>query len=153
VIAVLIAALAGAGAAEARVLPGTGMKGVTIGMTLKQVRDRLGAPDKMAFPRSEIMGRYRVYRYGLTRISMELASPGRVFSLDTTSPRERTASGVGVGSTEAQVLRGVSGAKCLVEFGYRHCYAGRWEPGRIVTDFPISQTGRVKRITVGRVID
>jgi len=151
----LAGALAAAAAtpAAARLVPGRGMKGVTIGMTVAQVRDRLGLPDKKAFPTSEIMGRFRVYRYGLTRISMDRGARGKVFQLDTTSPRERTSSGVGVGSTEAQVVRGVAGARCLLEFGYRHCYAGRWEPGRIVTDFAISSAGTVKRVTVGRVID
>ena len=70
----------------------------------------------------------------------------------TTGTKERTARGIGVGSTRAQVLLLVPGARSESQAGYVHCVVGSFEPGRRVTDFRLSN-GRVTRVTVGFVID
>ena len=151
---VLSGALALPAPASATVVVQRGMKGVRIGMTVSQVRDRAGKPDRVSFTRHPIIGRTRVWSYGLTRITFDGPSTAaRVITTTTTSRHERLANGVGVGSTRAAVARMVPAVKCRVEFGYDHCYVGVYEAGRIVTDFAISGQGRVKRITVGRIID
>ena len=127
------------------------MKGIRLGMTVREVRDRLGAPDRISFRSDELQGRVRVYAYGLTRASF---SPGgRVNSISTTSRHERTSRGIGVGSARSQVARKVPGVRCRLEFATDHCYVGSFDPGRRVTDFLIDANGRVRRVTIGFVID
>jgi hypothetical protein len=129
------------------------MKGIRLGMTVREVRDRLGAPDRISFRKDEIQGRVRVYAYGLTRASFSPGDKGRVNAISTTSRHERTSRGIGVGSARAQVADKVAGVRCRVEFGTNHCYLGSFSPGRRVTDFLIGADGRVRRVTIGFVID
>ena len=70
----------------------------------------------------------------------------------TTSPLEQTASGVGVGSTKAQVKAGVPNVTCKNESGFKHCFVGEFLPGRTVTDFRL-RNGRVSAVSIGFVID
>ena len=148
----VLLALAVSATADARIVPQQGIKGVTLDMTDRQVRAKLGRPDGIAFKRHEIIGRSKTYRYGLTKILIGPGS-GKVLSITTTSRAERTSSGVGVGSTERAVDTRVRNSTCKTEFGLRHCYVGSFRPGRRVTDFFISRTGRVTSVTVGIVID
>jgi len=142
-------------AAQAHIVPQRGIKGIRLGMTVSQVRARLGPPDRIVFRRDPIQGRVRVYAYGLTHASFSPgdASAARVNGITTTSRRERTTRGVGVGSRRAQVANRVPGIRCRVEFGVDHCFIGSFLPGHRVTDFRIGPTGRVRSVTVGFVID
>lgn len=146
-------ALAFAATAQATIVPQKGMKGIRLSMTTDQVRKVLGKPDAVAFPKSEIQGRYKRYRYGLTTVDLFSGRNGKVFNITTRSPKERTAKGVGVGSTEAEIAAKVPHVRCKVEFGYHHCQIGQSLAGRRVTDFAISRRGRVTHVTIGIVID
>ena len=73
-------------------------------------------------------------------------------SITTTGLGDRTAAGVGVRSSERQVRRLVPGVRCETLGGVRSCHTGEFEPGRRITDFQM-RGGRVRRITVGIVID
>jgi hypothetical protein len=46
----------------------------------------------------------------------------------------------------------VPGVKCRTELGFGHCFLGRFEPGKRVTDFHL-RSGKVTRVVVGFVID
>ena len=46
----------------------------------------------------------------------------------------------------------MAGVRCRTESGFRHCFVGRFLPGRRVTDFRI-KAGRVTSVDVGFVID
>jgi hypothetical protein len=150
----VVLALSLPSAAGAAIVPQEGIKGLKLGMTVADVRGVLGKPDRFRVVRSEVAGRLREWRYGLTRVTFDgTAADAKVLSLDTRSRTERTAEGVGVGSRKATVKRKVSDVRCLVEFSYDHCFVGAWRPGEIVTDFAIDRRGRVARVTVGRVVD
>ena len=118
-------------------------------MTQAQVKAKVGLPGKVERGSNEI-GPYTTYRYRTYRVTF--FAGGNVTQLDTLSTRERTTTGVGVGSTRAEVAARVAGVRCLEEFGYNHCYVGTWKPGRVITDFAI-KNGRVSRISIGYVID
>jgi hypothetical protein len=141
-------------AAGAVIVPQEGLKGLTLGMTVDDVRGVLGKPDRFRTVRSENAGPLREWRYGLTRVTFDGTAPdAKVLSLDTRSRAERTAAGVGVGSRKATIKRKVPKVRCLVEFSYDHCFIGAFRAGEIVTDFAIGRTGKVTRVTVGRVLD
>lgn len=151
----LLALLVLASAAEARIVPQQGIAGVKLQMTRAAVIAAKGRPDAEKIVRSEIVGRERTMRYGRTKVSFggTTASAG-VIGIRTVDPGERTASGVGVGSSAAEVEAVVAGAECRTEFGLSHCYKGSFQPGMRVTDFLLDRPGgKVEAITVGFVID
>ena len=144
-----LAVLASATVASAAIVPQRGIAGVRLEMTKAQVRAVLGAPRRAVHGSNEF-GSFTVYRYRGLRITFQ--GNRRVTDVFTTRPGERTARGVGVGSTEAQVRARVAGVRCRTESGFRHCFAGRFLPGRRVTDFRIKR-GRVTSVDVGFVVD
>jgi hypothetical protein len=153
VFVVLAIALLFAPPAGARVVPQRSIKGIELQMTVDEVREVAGSPDRVAFVQNPIIGRTRVWRYGKTRVGFDGdGDDAKVINLDTTSRGERLANGIGVGSTRRRVRRRVKNVRCRVEFGVDHCYLGRFVAGRRVTDFRLTD-GRVSRIVVGIVID
>jgi hypothetical protein len=147
--ATALIALALPAAASARIVPQRGIAGANLDMTQAQVRAKLGKPDKVRHPSSPIFGQYTTWFYGRTSVDMFRNQDGKVFNLSTTSKSEKTTSGVGIGSTAAAVKKGVKGAHCDA----KHCWVGRFEGGRKVTDFALGTTGRVTRVTIGYVLD
>jgi hypothetical protein len=135
-------------AASARIVPQRGIAGANLDMSQPEIRAKLGKPDRVRHPTSPIFGEYTTWHYGRTTVDMFRNGDGRVFNVTTTSRTQRTASGVGVGSSTSQVKRGVKRVRC----NSRHCWVGRFEPGGKVTDFMLTG-GRVTRVTIGYVID
>ncbi|HXD59946.1 MAG TPA: hypothetical protein VN606_18615, partial [Thermoleophilaceae bacterium] len=76
-----------------------------------------------------------------------------VTGISTRSRRERTARGVGVGSTENDVVSKVTHSRCDTIANVRTCHVGKFEPGRRVTVFLMSRRGHVSSVTVGFVVD
>src|SRR5689334_23493399 len=103
-------------------------------MTQPQVRAKLGKPDKVGHPNSPIFGQYTTWFYGSTSVDMFRNQDGKVFNVSTTSKTEKTSTGVGVGSTAAAVKKGVNRSRCNTQ----HCWVGRFQGGRKVTDFALS---------------
>jgi hypothetical protein len=148
------AALAVAAPASATIVPQRSIHGIRLGMTVSQVRASQGAPDAVIFSRHPIIGRTRIYKYGLTYATFDCTcANAKVVTLRTTSRRERTSSGVGVGTSRATVAAKVPNVRCRVEFGLDHCYVGRFLAGRRITDFRIGRSGRVASVIVGLVLD
>jgi hypothetical protein len=146
-----VAAVAIASPAHAALVPQRSLAGVKLGMTEAAVRAAKGAPDEINQPQHPIAGEVTEYRYGLTYVTIFPQSG--VMNVTTTSKRERTSTGVGVGSTVRQVKRGIPRIRCVREFGIHHCYLGSYRAGRTVTNLVIGKRGTVRRITLGRVID
>jgi hypothetical protein len=141
--------------AAARIVPQKGIMGIKLNMTGTRVIHKKGKPDSERVVQNEILGRQRLLRYDKTRVGLN--GPKRsdkVIAVTTKDPKQRTRSGVGVGSTEAEVKNGVQGIRCRTEAGSRHCFKGKFRPGERVTDFSISLPAHlVTRVTVAFVID
>jgi hypothetical protein len=140
-----LAALVVAPPAGAVIVVQQGIAGIRIGMTQAKVRAKLGKPRSFKHGTNEF-GKYTELRYRGLRITFQ--GDRTVTSIWTSSPRERTARGIGVGSTRAAVRARVEGVRC----GRGHCFVGRFLPGRRVTDFFL-RNGRVSAVVVGFVID
>jgi hypothetical protein len=145
--------LASASIAQAVIQVQRGISGVTLKMTPVQVRAALGAPAKVKHGTNPF-GPFTQYRYrgGLTVTFQGNAS---VTAVAVSGRTDRTASGVGVGSTEKAVKHGVHGVRCDSgnhPGGVTSCHVGSFKPGHRVTDF-LLRSGRVTRVTVAFVID
>jgi len=121
--------------AQATIRPQYGMSRVVLGMTKAQVRARLGAPIGS--------GAGRFY-YARVWVGFRL---GRVVEVTTTRSTERTASGLGVGSSESSVRRAYPSVVCAPSGGFRRCRLGSGKPGTRATDFLLGH-GLVLQVTV-----
>ena len=145
----LVVVLAWATAASAVIVPQRGIAGVRLEMSKAQVRAVLGAPRAVVHGSNDF-GSYTIYRYRGLRVTFQ--GNRTVTGVFTTRASERTAAGVGVGSTEGQVRAKVAGVHCRTESGFRHCFVGRFLAGKSVTDFRIKR-GHVTSVTVAFVLD
>jgi hypothetical protein len=150
-LAAAAAVLALAGSAGGVIVPQKGMAGVRLGWTKDQVRSALGDPLRIVRGTNDF-GPYTIFRYPY-RVQVVFQGDVSATSVTTTGRHERTVSGAGVGSSESQLRALVPAVRCRTEGGvFRHCFYGRFEAGRRVTDFQI-RDGLVRRVVVGFVID
>jgi hypothetical protein len=129
------------------IVPQHEIAGVHLLMSAAGVRHVLGPKAAKTIP-DEIQGHVRVMDYGKTVVYLSATADGTVFNVSTTDRRQKTAAGIGVGSSRASVARKVTGARC----DRYACVVGRELAGRRVTSFVLSR-GRVQRIVLGFVID
>jgi hypothetical protein len=142
-------ALAGSASASALVIPQKSIGGARIGMSETRVKAKLGAPLRVRSGSNDF-GYWRTLVYKNVSVSFQTRS--KATSVRTTSKSERTAHGVGVGSTLAEVRAGLSGETCKREFGIHHCWLGNWDAGRVITEFRLEKN-RVSVVTISLVID
>lgn len=137
------------------VVPQTSIRAIQLGMGPERVLELMGRkPDTTKTQAHPIVERTKTVSWGGLRVVYDGVKPGaRVISISTTSRRDRTVRGVGVGSAEETVRQRVSGVSCRTEYGYRRCSIGKPLAGNAVTDFAISRKGRVMRISLSRVLD
>ncbi len=149
VLAALAGALAIPASANAVIVPQHGIAGVKLGQTKVKVRAVAGKPVRVVSGTNEL-GPFTEFRYrGFT---VSFFAGDRVTAVSTRSRAQRTAGGVGVGSTEAALKAAIPTVKCTTSSGFRSCTLGAFEAGKIVTDFTI-RNGKVSRVLVGFVID
>ena len=111
------------------------MSGVSLGMTKAQVQAKLGRPIGTGGGR---------YFYARVWVGFRL---GRVVEVTTTRSTERTGSGVGVDSSEAQVRRAFPSVTCGPSGGFRRCRLGSGSPGTRATDFLLGR-GKVLQVSI-----
>jgi hypothetical protein len=145
-----LAALALPATAPALVQVDKGIAGARLGNTVAQVHAALGRPRRVANGSNDF-GNFRQETYA-GGIVVFYQGARTVTSVVTTGLGDRTAKGVGVGSTEADVRAKVPGVRCETTAGSRSCHTHTFRAGRRVTDFFI-RSGKVARVTVGIVVD
>src|SRR3954453_17209446 len=99
-LAAVIVALALALPAGSTIVPQLSIGGVKLGMTQAKVKSILGAP-KSVKRGSNDFGPYAIFNYAGYQVNFQGVT--NVTQIETTTPKERTVSGLGVGSTRAQV--------------------------------------------------
>jgi hypothetical protein len=145
-----LALLLTAPAAGARIVEGRGIAGVRLQMSQSNVRHLLGTPDQIKHLTSDF-GPSTEYVYYARRLRVTFFSGTQVTAVATTSRSERTASGVGVGSTKAQLVAGVPHVHCN---SGGPCQVGQSLPGRRVTAFFLNHARtKVASVLIGFVID
>jgi hypothetical protein len=124
-----------AGTAAATIIPQQGIAGAELRMSRPEVRDVLGDPNRVRHGMNDF-GPFTRFQY--RRLAVTFQGNEEATAITTRRWREKTPKGIGRGSTEAELKDAYSRAKCRTEFRhFRHCWLGRFEPGRRVTDFRI----------------
>jgi hypothetical protein len=136
------------------IVPQQSIADVHLLMSAPGVRRVLGAPKSTKTLKDESgpPTPIRLMDYGKTKVYLSATADGTVFSIMTTDRRQKTATGVGVGSTERALKRGVKSLHCTAPGANRACTVGRELAGKRVTRFVLSG-GRVRQIMLGFVID
>lgn len=140
VVALAGALLVVAASAQAAIVPNVSIGGARIGMTEKQVRAALGAPQSTR-------GNAASKELGYRTVTAVLVK-GKVLGLTTKAPSEKVGS-IGVGSAEAKLRQQVKGLKCVVNVGTRVCnlLPAGFKVGQGFTAFFID-AGKVSRISI-----
>jgi hypothetical protein len=152
----VVAGLAWTGTASALIVPQHSIAGVELTMTRPEVRAKRGEPDRVRHGMNDF-GAYTVFVYrnpnGVLRVTFQ--GNGGATAVFTNRPPQHTAERIHVGSTETKLHDAYPHLRCRTEDpSFRHCWTGRFRPGRRVTDYRIDiATSRVKTILVGFVID
>jgi hypothetical protein len=127
-----------------------GIAGARLNNTKAQVKTALGQPKNVRNGMNDF-GNFTEFLYaGGIRVIFQ--SGNRVTSVETTGLGDRTARGVGVGSTLAAVQNRVPNVDCDPIPGGRLCQRGEGLPGQRISAFFV-RNGKVTRVVVGFVID
>jgi hypothetical protein len=150
--AACLAGLIWIGTASAVIVPQRSIAGIELEMTRPEVRALKGDPLDVDHGTNKF-GNYTIFKYG--RLKVTFQGNAGATAVWTRRPGQRTDEDIGVGSTETELRNAYPGARCRTEAStFRHCWTGRFLPGRRVTDYRIGiSTGLVKSVLVAFVID
>lgn len=144
--------LAVAAPASGSVRLGVGINGVKIGQTQAQVRANLGSPSKTVKSKNDF-GPVTTFRYTALKMVVTFQNNSNVTDVATTGLGDRTAGGVGVGSSLAYLKAKLVGEKCeSVTGSLSICHIGKLGAGSRVTTFRL-KSQKVTEVSVGIVID
>jgi hypothetical protein len=143
-----------AGPVAAVIVPGQGMAGITLRMTGSQVRTRLGEPTRITRTRGALGNLVTRLHYPQVDIDLQtLTGHPVVIRILTARAGERTASGIGVGSSLIAVER-LRGVRCSREGAAHYCGIGnRAKPLSHFTMFWIGAKQRVTLIAVSLIVN
>ena len=149
---IAVASLAFASAANAEIVPGKGIAGISLGQTQAKVHDVAGEPLHVA-RRSDEFGKTIIWSY--LRLNVDFRNGKRVTTVTSFSRTERTALDIGVGSTEAQLVEAYPSATCRTEPAggkvFRSCFLSRGTSPGPITAFAI-RGSRVDHVQVTRPV-
>jgi hypothetical protein len=154
--AALVGGFAWTGTASALIVPQHSIARVELQMTRPEVRATKGEPDRIRHGMNDF-GAFTefTYRNGYGKLRVTFQGNAGATAVFTNRPSQHTAERIHVGSTETKLHEAYQGLHCRTELSsFRHCWTGRFKPGRRVTDYRIDlATMRVKTVLVGFVID
>jgi len=139
-------------AASADIEVGVGIRGVEIGMNKAQAKAAVGKPTSKRRITNDL-GTFLIWKIG-TRNKFEVQFRAKqVVFVQTRAVRDRTPTGLGVGTSTNELLNELAGVNCQ-SVGSRKtlCTIGKELPGEIVTNFR-AKNNVVRSVEVGRVID
>lgn len=140
----IVMSLAVPAVAAAKLVVNHGMFGVTLGSSPAQVRAKLGKPNSIVHISGDAEWVYVRDRV----VVLFKGSRPSVGSLFTRNRSERTAGGIGVGSTRQQVQKAFPGANCT----HSGCIVLSQLAGKTYgTDFGLDGSGRVSSILVSQL--
>jgi hypothetical protein len=152
----MIGLLALAAPAAATIVPGGGMAGISLRMTVGEVRGMLGAPERIRTWRGALGTLVTRFSYSWGDVDLEALRRNAVpvvVTVSTTRVGEKTASGVGVGSPVSTVKR-LREARCWWEGSDHYCGIGnRDRPLSRFTLFWIGANQNVKSISVSLIVN
>jgi hypothetical protein len=143
IVAVLAMMAVLCGAADAKIILGSGIDGVSLGMTHHQVAAILGPGKQESGGSTQFDYRHDSYQVGF--------QTGHVRSVETFSARQRTSRGLGVGTSLARLHARQPHLHCVFDGmdGRRDCYVGSIRRGHRYTDFFFSGGKAVTGVIVG----
>jgi hypothetical protein len=132
--------------AGAMIVINRGMSGVSLGNTMQQVRHKLGRPDEI-----DHLGGTTTWWYTERGLYVDFRRSNRVYALETEGFSQRTASGVGVGSSETAVMRLVPGVHCSPNSQCSQGVECIAASAHVLTDFHVtSRRGLVQSVLISR---
>jgi hypothetical protein len=133
--------------AGATILINRGMFRLTLGDTMTQVQQKLGQPTTVTHRNGATL-----WFYLKQKLLLDFHGKNKpLHAIFTENPRQRTKSGVGVGSTQHDVMRLVPGVQCSTTPGQpgADCLVSATRNGKkYFTDFSIGGNGRVRNVLV-----
>jgi len=143
-----------ASAAKPSMVLGRSMAGVQLGDSLAHLHQILGEPKAVRHVANEIAGTERIDIYGRLAFGSfpSTDSEGTILYMQTTRRSIRTASGIGVGTKRHRLEREHPSMSCYGHICRIVAGGGHGTIGQRVTDFRM-HNGRVKMVSIGRVID
>jgi hypothetical protein len=129
-----------------------GIDGVKLGQSQAAVRAAAGRPGRIVRDINDF-GPYTEFFYGPAKLRVVFQGDEAVSSITTTGLGDRTVTGVGVGSSEAQLRAGLRGERCEAAGpGRRICTVGTHGIGLRVTTFRL-WARHVYSVSVGVLLD
>jgi len=140
--AALGAGLVPAAGAHAEIVSQKSIAGVELGASQIEVREAVGNPDRLVDGENSA-GPYTEFRY--PKMSVFFQDDADASAVRTTDPKEKTAKGIGVGSSASAVKKKVGGARCKLRGRKGTCTVGRNRRGRPRTIFTVRR-GKVTAV-------
>jgi outer membrane protein assembly factor BamE (lipoprotein component of BamABCDE complex) len=138
----LLLALTVAAVASAKIVVNQGMFGIKLGQSMSQVRHKLGKPSQVITFSSTT-----TWFYASRDLTVDFRKAPRVVDdMYTTNSKQRTANGVGIGTSEQALKRKVHGLRCHTQADAgTHCLTTTSTAG---TDFHIGAHHKVDSVFI-----